>query len=104
MIAEMLAKLCAILLLALAASPLTAPFQTYNEVHATLVVPFNGDDDSGSLLAPLVTTTTDRSVTPVAPAVAFGTWYVPSVTALASRCTLRCDGNAASSETTVLRI
>ena len=51
----MLAKLCAVLLLALAISPLPAPFQTYNEAKAAMVAPFSGEEEPGSLLGPAAT-------------------------------------------------
>ncbi len=51
----MLAKLCAVVFLALAISPCTAPFQTFDEANATVIVAFNQKDAPGSLVAPLVT-------------------------------------------------
>jgi len=49
----MLAKLCAVVFLALAISPCTAPFQTF-DAKATVVVAFSHEDVQGSLVAPLV--------------------------------------------------
>ena len=57
MMVGMLKNLCALVLLALAVSPLTAPFQTYTETKATVVALLTSEDDPGSFVAPLVTNT-----------------------------------------------
>jgi hypothetical protein len=51
----MLKKLCALVFLALAISPFTAPFQTCDEAGATVVGPVHSENDNGSLVPPLVT-------------------------------------------------
>lgn len=51
----MLIKLAALLFLALAASPFTAPFQTYDPSQNSL--PVVNQNDPGSLVAPLTTET-----------------------------------------------
>jgi len=49
-------KVCAIVLIVLAISPLTAPFQAVGTAKAATAVSFaNDDDDPGSAIGPLVT-------------------------------------------------
>lgn len=50
----MLKDLCALVFLALAVSPFTAPFQTCGEANAAVVAPINNENDPGSLVSPLV--------------------------------------------------
>ncbi len=47
----MLTKFCAIVFLALAISPCTAPFQTFDPDKATVIVAFSHEDVQGSLVA-----------------------------------------------------
>jgi hypothetical protein len=51
----MLRNLCALVFLALAVSPFTAPFQTYDDAEASITAPFNNGHDPGSLVAPMAT-------------------------------------------------
>jgi hypothetical protein len=51
----MLRNLCALVFLALAASPFTAPFQTYDDAKAMITAPLHNGHDPGSLVAPTVT-------------------------------------------------
>ena len=51
----MLKNLFALVFLALAVSPFTAPFQTCAEASASVVAPLNNENDPGSLVSPLVT-------------------------------------------------
>jgi hypothetical protein len=95
----MLAKLCAIVLLALAVSPLTAPFQTCSETYATVVFPFN----SGSQIGP-VAMRAKHSTAPVALPIAFGMERFRLVTTLTSNCSSQCDGRTSFRQPTVLRI
>ena len=50
----MLRDLFAVVVLLLAMSPFTAPFQTCDPGHAIAVTAVNHDDDPGSLVAPVV--------------------------------------------------
>lgn len=70
----MLKNLFALVFLALAVSPFTAPFQTCAEATATLVVPLNNENDPGSLASPLVTKE-GRLTVAVAPPVGLGVSY-----------------------------
>lgn len=71
----MLRNLCALVFLALAVSPFTAPFQTWDEAKATVVAPLNNEDDPGSLVAPLVTKASRLTVAP--PAGLVISYFVP---------------------------
>ena len=51
----MLKNLCALVLLGLAVSPFTAPFQTCYEASQAIVAPLTNEDDPGSLVGPLLT-------------------------------------------------
>jgi hypothetical protein len=51
----MLQNLCALVFLALAVSPFTAPFQTCDAAKAAVAGPVSYENDPGSLVAPLVT-------------------------------------------------
>lgn len=51
----MLKNICAFVLLGLAMSPFTAPFQTFYDAKPTIVAPLTNEDDPGSLVGPLVT-------------------------------------------------
>jgi hypothetical protein len=72
----MLKNLFALVFLALAVSPFTAPFQTYAEAGAAVVAPLNNENDRGSLVSPLVTKA-GRLTVGVAPPSGFGVSYLP---------------------------
>jgi hypothetical protein len=73
----MLKNLFALVFLALAVSPFTAPFQTCADVTAAVVAPITGENDPGSLVSPLVTKTGRLTVVVAAPA-GFGvSFFVP---------------------------
>jgi len=67
----MLKNLFALVFLALAVSPFTAPFQTCAEASAAVVAPVNNENDPGSLVSPLVTKA-GRLTVAVAPPPGFG--------------------------------
>jgi hypothetical protein len=83
----MLNKLCALLLLALAASPFTAPFQTCGESNATVAVELANENDPGSLFAPRVTKSGHATIVPLAalslsyssPIVALSWFAIPTI-------------------------
>jgi hypothetical protein len=66
MMIGMLNNLCALVFLALAVSPFTAPFQTCEASKAVVVAPINNENDPGSLVAPLVTQAGRVTVAPPA--------------------------------------
>lgn len=73
----MLKNLCTLVLLALAVSPFTAPFQTCAETKTAVVGALNNENDPGSIVSPLVTET-GRLTVAVAPPVGLGvSYFVP---------------------------
>jgi hypothetical protein len=77
----MLKDLCALVFLALAVSPFTAPFQTCAEAKATVAAPLNNENDPGSLVPPLVTKA-GRLTVAVAPPGGLGVSYFVSLALL----------------------
>ena len=73
----MLKNLFALVFLALAVSPFTAPFQTCAEATAAVVAPLNNENDPGSLVSPLVTKA-GRLTVAVAPPAGLGVSYFGS--------------------------
>jgi hypothetical protein len=73
----MLKNLCALVFLALAVSPFTAPFQTCAEARATVVAPLNSENDPGSLVSPLVTKAGRLTVAVAPPAGLAVSYFVP---------------------------
>jgi len=95
-------RLAAIFIVALAVSPFTAPFQTYDPSPTTLHVPI--EDDTPSVVAPLRTEA--GRLTLVVPA-ALGTSCVvaaPAATLGRVRIARRCDSGDRSASVIVLRI
>jgi hypothetical protein len=73
----MLKNLFALVFLALAVSPFTAPFQTCAEATAAVVAPLDIENDPGSLVSPLVTKA-GRLTVAVAPPAGLGvSYFVP---------------------------
>jgi len=70
----MLKNLLALVFLALAVSPFTAPFQTCAEATAAVVAPLDNENDLGSLVSPLVTKA-GRLTIAVAPPAGLGVSY-----------------------------
>jgi hypothetical protein len=70
----MLKNLFALVFLALAVSPFTAPFQTCADATAAVVAPLNNGNDPGSLISPLVTKP-GRLTVAVAPPAGIGVSY-----------------------------
>jgi hypothetical protein len=77
----MLKNLFALVFLALAVSPFTAPFQTCAEVSAAVVAPLNNANDPGSLVSPLVTKV-GRLTVAVAPPAGLGVSYLVPLASL----------------------
>lgn len=73
----MLKDLGALVFLALAISPFTAPFQTCDDAGATVIAPLNSENDPGSLVAPLVTKPGRLTVTVAPPAGLDVSCFVP---------------------------
>lgn len=77
----MLKNLFALVFLALAVSPFTAPFQTCTEATAAVVAPLNNENDPGSLVSPLVTKA-GRLTVAVAPPASLGVSYLVPLASL----------------------
>lgn len=99
----MLKNLCALVFLALAVSPFTAPFQTCAEAKAAVVAPFNNENEPGSLVSPLVTTA-GRLTVAVAPPAGLSVSYFVPLALLTPFIPLTCRIRQDSSRPTVLRV
>jgi hypothetical protein len=99
----MLKKLCVLVFLALAISPFTAPFQTCDEARATVVVPLNSENDSGSLVSPLVTKA-GRLTVGVAPPAGFDVSYFVPVALLTQLISPTSHIHLDSNLLTILRV
>jgi hypothetical protein len=73
----MFKNLFALVFLALAVSPFTAPFQTCADATAAAVAPLNNDKDPGSLVSPLVTKAGRLTVAAALPAALGVSYSVP---------------------------
>ena len=73
----MLKNLFALVFLALAVSPFTAPFQTCAEAKATVVAPLTNENDPGSLVSPLITKAGRLTVAVAPPAGLGASYFVP---------------------------
>jgi hypothetical protein len=99
----MLKNLFAIVFLALAVSPLTAPFQTCAEATAAVVAPLNIENDPGSLISPLVTKV-GRLTVAVAPPAGLGVSYFTPFASLTPFFPPTSHTRHASIRPTVLRV